>query len=62
MIICICNAINDKDIKQACTGKVGPEACAEDVLSTLGRKPVCGQCLCMIDEMVGQAGDPLGQA
>lgn len=52
MIICVCNALNEKSIKEACKGCNAD--CAENVMSAMGCSPVCGQCLCYIDEMVAQ--------
>ena len=51
MIICVCNRLRDKELKDAC------ESCprnsdAENLFSELGCKPVCGQCICYIEEVL----------
>jgi len=42
MVVCVCNAIREKDLRAAV------RCCSErpnDVYARLGRKPKCGQCL-----------------
>jgi bacterioferritin-associated ferredoxin len=56
MIICICNALSDKSLKEARKGC--NSECAENLLSSLGCKPQCGQCLCAIDEMLTRDTQP----
>jgi bacterioferritin-associated ferredoxin len=42
MVVCVCNAIREKDLRAAVrTGSDRPN----DVYARLGRKPKCGQCL-----------------
>jgi bacterioferritin-associated ferredoxin len=42
MIVCVCNAIREKDLRSAV--RCGNERAAE-VYARLGRKPKCGQCI-----------------
>jgi bacterioferritin-associated ferredoxin len=42
MIVCVCNAIREKDLREAARDG-GERPC--DVYARLGRKPKCGQCL-----------------
>ncbi len=49
MIICVCNAIREKDLRAAV------RCCSErpvDVYARLGRKPKCGQCLPMARNVI----------
>ncbi|MEW4468072.1 (2Fe-2S)-binding protein [Parasphingorhabdus sp. JC815] len=42
MVVCVCNAIKEKDLRAAVrSGSDKPSA----VYAKLGRKPKCGQCL-----------------
>lgn len=47
MIICCCNALSDKDLKQACQMGAGT---AEELYACLGCKPACGKCLDYVEE------------
>ncbi|MBN66179.1 MAG: (2Fe-2S)-binding protein [Rickettsiales bacterium] len=51
MIICVCNAIRDKDIEQACSTCPNSRQ-AEDVFAALNQTPKCGQCLCYIEDVM----------
>ena len=42
MVVCVCNAIREKDLRAAV--RCGSER-PNDVYARLGRKPKCGQCL-----------------
>ena len=42
MVVCLCNAIREKDLRAAV--RCGSER-PNDVYARLGRKPKCGQCL-----------------
>ena len=42
MYICICNAIREKDLRQAALTHAGD---ADSVYAALGHQPQCGQCL-----------------
>lgn len=50
MMICICNALDDKQISAACAEC--PMQGAYDVFERLGRKPECGKCLCYIEDVM----------
>ncbi|MDP3310854.1 MAG: (2Fe-2S)-binding protein [Polaromonas sp.] len=42
MVVCICNAIREKDLKAAVRDGAGRPI---EVYARLGRRPKCGQCL-----------------
>jgi len=42
MIVCVCNALREKDVRGAARGGNG---CPIAAYRALGRKPRCGQCL-----------------
>lgn len=49
MIVCVCNAIREKDLRDAArSGRDRP--C--DVYARLGRKPKCGQCLSFAQNII----------
>ncbi|WP_438729462.1 (2Fe-2S)-binding protein [Parasphingorhabdus sp. DH2-15] len=43
MVVCVCNAIKEKDLRAAF--QQCPSQRPHDVYAKLGRKPKCGQCL-----------------
>ncbi|MBP6580636.1 MAG: (2Fe-2S)-binding protein [Sphingomonadales bacterium] len=49
MIVCVCNAIREKDLRDAvrCAGERPSE-----VYARLGRKPKCGQCLSFARDII----------
>ena len=49
MIVCVCNAIREKDLRAAV--RCGSEKPA-DVYARLGRKPKCGQCLSFAKDLI----------
>jgi bacterioferritin-associated ferredoxin len=49
MIVCVCNAIREKDLREATRGE-RERAC--DVYARLGRKPKCGQCLSFAQNII----------
>ena len=49
MIVCVCNAISESDVRKA--AREGA-ACANSVYRAIGRKPRCGQCLPFAREIV----------
>lgn len=51
MIICICNKLSEKKLKQACEN-ICSSPCAEKVMNKLGCKPICGQCVCYIEDVL----------
>jgi len=42
MVVCVCNAIREKDLRDAARSGTGRPC---DVYARLGRRPKCGQCL-----------------
>jgi bacterioferritin-associated ferredoxin len=49
MIVCVCNAIREKDLREATRcGRERPS----DVYARLGRKPKCGQCLSLAQDII----------
>jgi bacterioferritin-associated ferredoxin len=49
MIVCVCNAIREKDLREA--ARCGRER-PSDVYARLGRKPKCGQCLPFAQDII----------
>ena len=43
MVVCVCNAIRERDLRDV--AKDGQLRCAKAAYAQLGRKPKCGQCL-----------------
>lgn len=41
MVVCVCNAIRERDVRQAARGGA---ACPNSAYRTLGHRPQCGQC------------------
>ena len=41
MIVCVCNAIRENDVRKACRDGAG---CPSSAYATLGRRAKCGQC------------------
>ena len=41
MVVCVCNAIREKDVRAA--ARQGA-ACPSSAYATMGRRPRCGQC------------------
>jgi len=49
MVVCVCNAIKEKDLRAAVrSGADKPSA----VYAQLGRKPKCGQCLAFAQSII----------
>lgn len=49
MVVCVCNAIKEKDLRAAVrTGADRPS----QVYALLGRKPKCGQCLAFAQTII----------
>ncbi len=42
MVVCVCNAIREKELRDAARDGSGKPS---DIYARLGRKPKCGQCL-----------------
>ena len=49
MIVCVCNAISESDVRKA--AREGA-ACTRTVYRAIGRKPRCGQCLPLAREII----------
>ena len=49
MVVCVCNAIREKDLRAAV--RCGSEK-PNDVYARLGRKPKCGQCLSFARDII----------
>ena len=49
MVVCVCNAIRERDVRDAARS-----GCADPVraYASLGRKPRCGQCLPFARELI----------
>ena len=49
MIVCVCNAIREDDVRRA--ARCGA-SCAESAYRALGFEPQCRSCLCHADDIV----------
>jgi bacterioferritin-associated ferredoxin len=49
MVVCICNAIRESDVRAAV--RSGAE-CPRSAYQALGRRPKCGQCLTFAREII----------
>jgi bacterioferritin-associated ferredoxin len=49
MVVCVCNAIRERDLRAAV--RCGSEK-PHDVYARLGRKPKCGQCLSFARKLI----------
>ncbi len=59
MVVCICNAIREKDLRAAV------RCCSEkpnDVYARMGRKPKCGQCLSFARDIISGTLRPLSNS
>lgn len=56
MYICVCNALNDKEVARAARGDGGcePARAVADVFRRCGRKPQCGKCLGDVAKIIEQ--------
>lgn len=43
MVVCVCNAIKERDLRDA--ARVGGVRCARQAYARLGAKPKCGMCM-----------------
>lgn len=50
MVVCICNAIKEKDLRAAVLKDGAARPC--QVYARLGRKPKCGQCLSFAQSII----------
>ncbi|MDQ3139579.1 MAG: (2Fe-2S)-binding protein [Pseudomonadota bacterium] len=49
MIVCLCNAIRENDVRNAARNGAG---CPVSAYATMGRKPRCGQCFSFARELI----------
>lgn len=49
MVVCVCNAIREKDLRSAARGGAASPCAA---YATLGRRPRCGQCVPFAREII----------
>ena len=52
MIVCVCNAIREKDVRAAARDGA---ACPVSAYARFGRKPRCGQCLPFARQLISEA-------
>ena len=53
MVVCVCNAIRERDLRDV--AKNGQLRCAKAAYAQLGRKPKCGQCLSFARNIISDA-------
>jgi bacterioferritin-associated ferredoxin len=51
MIVCSCNVISDKTVRDIVKPCGSPAACARDVFRSLGCTPKCGRCVRRIQSL-----------
>jgi bacterioferritin-associated ferredoxin len=51
MVVCVCNAIREKDVRAAARGGAMSPCAA---YAALGRRPRCGQCVPFAREIIAQ--------
>lgn len=49
MIVCVCNALRENDVREA--ARQGAK-CPRSAYATLGRRPNCGQCFSFAREII----------
>jgi bacterioferritin-associated ferredoxin len=49
MVVCICNALKETDVRQAARDGA---SCPTSAYRTLGRKPRCGQCFSFARDII----------
>jgi bacterioferritin-associated ferredoxin len=49
MVVCVCNAIRESDVRQA--ARSGAQ-CPRSAYESLGRRPRCGQCLTFARQII----------
>lgn len=52
MIVCVCNAIRERDLRAAV--REGGARCPTTAYASMGRKPKCGQCLPFARTIIGK--------
>lgn len=53
MIVCVCNAIRESDVRKAARDGA---SCPSSVYKQFGRKPRCGQCFSFARELIAAEG------
>jgi len=53
VIVCVCNALKERDVREA--ARVAGTSCAKAAFAQLGCKLKCGQCLPFAKEIVADA-------
>ncbi|MEI6486788.1 MAG: (2Fe-2S)-binding protein [Sphingomonadales bacterium] len=56
MIVCVCNALRERDVRDA--ARAAGTNCPRAAYAQLGCKVKCGQCLPFAREVVGSARSP----
>ena len=49
MVVCVCNAIREKDVRHAARNGA---SCPRSAYAALGRRPRCGQCVPFAREII----------
>ena len=57
MIVCVCNAIRERELRD--TARESGLSCAKSAYARLGHKPKCGQCLNVARNIISE---PLANA
>lgn len=52
MVVCVCNAIRENDVRDAVRGGA---RCPLSAYAALGRRPRCGRCVPFAKEIIAQA-------
>lgn len=53
MVVCVCNAIREKDVRAAARNGA---SCPLSAYATLGRRPRCGQCVPFARQIIAEEG------
>jgi len=51
MVVCVCNAIREREVREA--ARSGAD-CPVEAYASLGRRPRCGQCLPFARELIAE--------
>jgi bacterioferritin-associated ferredoxin len=51
MVVCHCNAIRERDVREAARSGA---SCPFSAYASLGRRPKCGQCLSFARELIAE--------
>lgn len=49
MVVCVCAAVREKDVREAVRGGA---RCVKSLYASLGRRPNCGQCFSFAREII----------